>query len=77
MKRRFALENIDLIKKAPAKTSGDGDDDLDAPQTGSKRARTQGGRITNGEDFWGKVDAFFVSMIEVRGRNLTGSSWKE
>jgi len=76
--RRFALDNIDLIKKAKKEKDDDDDDDDETPETGSKRARTQGGgRIMKGQDFWARVDAFFVEMINARGRNLTATRWKD
>jgi len=72
------LDNIELIRKAKKEGEDDDGDDEEAPQTGSnKRARTQGGRITKGEDFWGKVDSFFVEMIDAHGLSLVGSHWKE
>jgi hypothetical protein len=73
------LDNIDLIKK-PAVNIGDNDgDDSDAPQarTGAKRVRTLGSRIAKGEDFWSKVDAYFVTMTGLHGRDLSAPGWKE
>jgi len=43
----------------------------------TKRARTQGGRIAKGEDFWGKVDTYFAEMVQKHGRVLTGPEWRE
>jgi hypothetical protein len=75
--RRFGLDNIDLIKKPVAPmASGDNGEDSDSP-TGSKRQRTQVGRIPKGEDFWGKVDSFFVEMVAKFGRDLVGTRWRE
>jgi hypothetical protein len=75
--RHFALRNIELIKK-PSALSGDNDgDDSDTAQPGSKRPRTLVGRIAKGEDFWGRVDKWFVEMVAQYGRVLTGARWKE
>ena len=74
----FALDNIDLIKKAKKEgEDDDDDDDDDTSPIGTKRAHTVGGRITKGEDFWARVDAFFVNMIKERGRSFVGNRWKE
>ena len=54
----------------------DNGEDSDSP-TGSKRQRTQVGRIPKGEDFWGKVDSFFVEMVAKFGRDLVGTRWRE
>lgn len=76
--RRFGLNNIDLIKKAVAPIpSGDNGEDSDSPPTGTKRQRTQVGRIPKGEDFWGKVDTYFAEMITKFGRDLAGPRWRE
>ena len=50
--RRSGLDHLDIIIPS---TSGD-DDGEDSDSLPTKRARTQGGRIAKGEDFWGKVD---------------------
>ena len=71
--RRFGLDHLDIIIPS---TSGDDDgEDSDPPPT--KRARTQGGRIAKGEDFWGKVDTYFAEMVQKHGRVLTGPEWRE
>jgi hypothetical protein len=70
------LNNVELIKKPSPKNSSDDGDESDSAQTGSKRPRTQVGRIAKGEDFWGRVDAFFVEKIAQMGRSLTGPRWK-
>ncbi|KAH9948702.1 hypothetical protein B0H21DRAFT_890351 [Amylocystis lapponica] len=74
--RRFGLEHTDLIGVQEAEDSDineDGDSD-EAPK--KKRKRRAGGRITKGEDFWSRVDAFFVKEVAARGKRLTGSQWK-
>jgi hypothetical protein len=72
--RRFGLDHPDII--GMPSTSGDDDgEDSDSPPT--KRARTQGGRIAKGEDFWGKVDTYFAAMVHKHGRVLTGPQWQE
>ena len=71
---RFALDNIELLRKSNDKEDGNENDTV---ETGSKCPRTQGGRIMKGHDFWARVDAFFVDMINARGHNLTSSHWKE
>lgn len=45
--------------------------------TKKRKAKTAGGRIPKGEDFWGQVDLFFKKGVAARGRNLAGSQWKE
>ena len=78
--RRFGLNNIDLIKKAvtPSAADNNGDEsDSTPPPTGTKRQRTQVGRIAKGEDFWGKVDTFFAEMVTKYGRDMTSARWRE
>lgn len=80
IQRRFGLNNIDLIKKATTTSANDnnGDEsDSTPPPTGTKRQRTQVGRIAKGEDFWGKVDTYFVEMVAKYGRDMTSARWRE
>jgi hypothetical protein len=58
-------------------TENDSPEDIEGAQVKKKHKRAAGGRIPKGEDFWGKVDAFWASEIAKWGRNLTGSHWKE
>ena len=72
------MDNIELIRKAKKEGEDDDSDDEEAPKTGSNKcACTQGGRIGKGEDLWGKVNSFFVEMIDAHGLSLVGSHWKE
>ena len=34
------------------------------------------GRISNGDDFWSKVDAWFEEEIRKRDRDLSGPLWR-
>jgi hypothetical protein len=73
----FALQNIELIRKASPFTADNNGDDSDTAEPGSKRQHTQVGRIPKGEDFWGRMDKWFVQMIAQYGRTLSGPHWKE
>ncbi|KAF7971980.1 hypothetical protein HWV62_19321 [Athelia sp. TMB] len=81
--RRFGLDNLDLLNRTEAvegAVEGDeGDGDVEDSDSGSqpKRKRTKVGRVPHGEDFWGKVDSYFVGMVGKLGRNLAGAGWKD
>jgi hypothetical protein len=40
-------------------------------------AKTAGGQIPKGQDFWGQVNLYFKREIGLKGQNLAGSQWKE
>jgi hypothetical protein len=76
--RRFTLDNSVLFQKAAPVNDEDEQSDSEPPITGAKRARTHGGKIAKGADFWGMVDKFFVDKIaELNGRDLAGAEWRE
>ena len=81
MQRNFALTNLPLLLGEQDELEDDGveDDDQD-DHTSRKRkktgARSRGGQVPKGDDFWSRVDKWFEEEIEKRDRNLTGPLWK-
>ena len=73
LQHRFGLDNLDLIRKQSTANSDNSSEapETDSTPTGTKRQRTQGGRIVKGEDFWGRVDTWFFELVTRFGRDLT------
>lgn len=59
-----------------AEETADDDNDGVTESSTNKRKRS-GGRVPKGKDFWSQVDQFFACEMKTRGRQLTGSGWKE
>lgn len=80
--RRFGLDNLSLISAVivkPVEHNEDEDEDeydIPAPSAPKKRKVRSGGRVPKGQDFWSRVDAWFIEEIKEKGRSLTGASWK-
>ncbi|KAH6876647.1 hypothetical protein BKA70DRAFT_1276991 [Coprinopsis sp. MPI-PUGE-AT-0042] len=69
--RKIALDNRAVLNRA------DDDEEAETPSPpGSKRRRGEG-RIPDGEDWWGIVDAWFKREMKTRGTNLTEGQWPE
>lgn len=47
---------------------------MDGPAR-KKRKTSSAGRVPRGQDFWSRVDAFFVATIGQYGRDLAGQLW--
>ena len=74
------FDNSNLLgtpEESNAENNHDGPEDIEGSQAKKKHKWGAGGHIPKGEDFWGKVDAYFVSEIAKWGQNLTGTNWKE
>lgn len=54
----------------------DVEDPLSSRKCKRKTLRKKVGRISNGDDFWSKVDAWFEEEIRKCDRDLSGSLWR-
>ena len=83
--RRFAYEHKNLLLNKEEDDDDDLDDDEEDEDPSNttqqkkrkkKSTRKKAGHISNGDDFWSKVDAWFEEEIRKRDRDLSGPLWR-
>lgn len=50
--------------------------DTPVPPTKKRKGAKVVGKVAKGEDFWGKVDAYFAALVGKYGRDLAGVRWR-
>ena len=78
------MENPHLLNLGEAECENEnaGEESAIDPQAGPpnkkrKTKTTAGGRVPDGEDFWGKFDTYLSGFVKQWGNVITAAPWKK